>query len=43
MSDSQKVKLIRKLIADGWECVPDANDAGFWKGVLMAIEVVLEE
>ena len=42
MSDSEKVKMIQKLIANGWECTPDTNDAGFWKGVLMAIECVLE-
>ncbi len=41
MSDSEKVKLIQILISNAWESVPTSEECGFWKGVLMGIETVV--
>jgi hypothetical protein len=43
MTDTEKVNMIQDVLAGAWEYVTDANDAGYWRGVLIAIEVIARE
>ena len=46
MTNADKVETVKKILGAAWECVPTeneaANEAAYWKGILVALEVVLE-
>lgn len=41
MTDKEKLTLISTVLSDAWDAVSDVYDGHYWKGVILALETIL--